>query len=102
MTVTTKNVAGLKLYPRDSWRGTVTIDGQKLTVRDDPQIGGIWLVRKDGQWSSGGFVAPRHKITGVTGPIDDAFMDGFLFVRPTGKALNEKIGSWTTQEIAHA
>jgi hypothetical protein len=29
-------------------------------------------------------------------------MDRFLFVRPTGKPLNEKLGAWTTAELAHA
>ena len=36
----------------------------------------------------------RH---GLQGPIDDAFMDSFLMVRPTGKPLNEKVGAWTAR-----
>lgn len=41
----------------------------------------------------------RH---GLQGPIDDAFMDSFLMVRPTGKALHEKIGSWANAEMTRA
>jgi dienelactone hydrolase len=38
---------------------------------------------------------------GLTGPIDDAFMDRFVVVRPTGMAMNEKVGAWTTKELDH-
>src|SRR6185436_20126386 len=41
----------------------------------------------------------RH---GLQGPIDDAFMDSFIFVKPTGTALNEKTGAWVNTEMAHA
>ena len=43
-----------------------------------------------------------HKRHGLQGPIDDAFMDSFLMVRPTGKPLNDKVGVWATKEMAHA
>ena len=39
-----------------------------------------------------GTLLKRH---GLQGPIDDAFMDSFLIVRPTGTPLNEKVGAWT-------
>jgi pimeloyl-ACP methyl ester carboxylesterase len=44
-------------------------------------------------------VAKRH---GLQGPIDDAFMDSFLMVRPTGKPLNERVGAWVKGEMEHA
>jgi hypothetical protein len=44
-------------------------------------------------------LAKRH---GLQGPIDDAFMDSFLMVKPTGKPLNEKVGTWASAEMAHA
>jgi predicted peptidase len=43
-----------------------------------------------------------RKRPGLQGPIDDAFMDGFLMVRPTGRAMNEKEGAWVSAEMAHA
>jgi Prolyl oligopeptidase family len=41
----------------------------------------------------------RH---GLSGPIDDAFMDSFLFVRPTGKPLHEQPGKWAASELDRA
>jgi hypothetical protein len=44
-------------------------------------------------------LAKRH---GLQGPIDDAFMDSFLMVRPTGKPLNDQVGAWVQKELTHA
>ncbi len=41
----------------------------------------------------------RH---GLQGPIDDAFLDSFVMVRPTGKAANEAIGVWVKNEMEYA
>ncbi len=41
----------------------------------------------------------RH---GLQGPIDDAFWDRFIMVRPTGKPFNEKVGTWARAEMQHA
>jgi hypothetical protein len=41
----------------------------------------------------------RH---GLQGPIDDALMDSFLFVTPTGTPMNELAGKWVTSELDHA
>ncbi|WP_425616919.1 alpha/beta hydrolase-fold protein [Anatilimnocola sp. NA78] len=43
-----------------------------------------------------------RKKHGLTGPIDDAFMDSFLFVAPTGKAWNELPAQWSTSELTRA
>ena len=43
-----------------------------------------------------------HKRPGLQGPIDDAFMDSFLMVRPTGQARNDKVGAWCKAEMEHA
>lgn len=45
---------------------------------------------------------PLRKRPGLQGPIDDAFMDSFLMVRPTGKPLNELTGKWVEGELSHA
>ena len=39
---------------------------------------------------------------GLQGPVDDAFMDSFLFVRPTGPALNAVVGGWVEREFSRA
>ncbi len=46
--------------------------------------------------------ADLQKRHGLQGPIDDAFLDSFLMVRPTGSALNDKVGRWTATEMQHA
>jgi dienelactone hydrolase len=38
----------------------------------------------------------------LQGPIDDAFMDSFIFVRPTGTAANEAVGKWAEAELTRA
>jgi prolyl oligopeptidase family protein len=43
-----------------------------------------------------------RKRPGLQGPIDDAFLDSFLMVRPTGQPLNDKIGAWASAEMKHA
>src|SRR5205823_13816616 len=42
------------------------------------------------------------KVPGLQGPIDDAFMDRFLMVRPTGAPFNPTLGEWTQKEMTHA
>jgi hypothetical protein len=88
ITVATRNVSAFTLgLPTD----VCAIDGQE--VRGGPsyhKAGGAW---KPGKPAPG--LRKRH---GLQGPIDDAFMDSFLVVRPTGKPLNEKVGAWTAAE----
>jgi predicted esterase len=38
----------------------------------------------------------------MPGPIDDAFLSSFVFVKPTGAPLNTALGEWTQRELAHA
>ncbi len=46
--------------------------------------------------------AGLRKKHGLQGPVDDAFMDSFIFVRPTGTAANEIAGSWAKAEMERA
>jgi dienelactone hydrolase len=49
------------------------------------------------------FLAPAlRKLHGLQGPIDDAFMDSFIMVSPTGTPISEKVGQWTAAEMNHA
>ncbi len=43
-----------------------------------------------------------HKSHDLQGPIDDAFMDSFVMVTPTGTPLNPKTAAWVQGEQAHA
>ncbi|MCA9101945.1 MAG: hypothetical protein KDA63_12370, partial [Planctomycetales bacterium] len=42
-----------------------------------------------------------HKRIGLTGPIDDAFLDRFIVVRPTGTAAHDSVGNWAAAELDH-
>ena len=113
VTVKTNNVAALTLdmasgqAPFDVREKVVIhIDGQDV---DGPRPASdrSWkatLTQTKGRWTlvkalpEGGLVK-KH---GLSGPIDDAFMDAFLFVSPSGKALNEKAGAWAKFEMERA
>ena len=59
--------------------------------------------RENGAWKTGpdlsGGLRKRH---GLQGPIDDAFMDSFMMVMPTGTPLNAQVGNWVKSESARA
>ena len=58
---------------------------------------------RDNQWVEGTRPADGlRKKHGLQGPIDDAFMDSFIFVRPTGQASSEKAGAWAKAELDRA
>jgi dienelactone hydrolase len=87
-------------------RPTVTIDGQKVTA---PALmsDGSWTAhfRKTGNTWSGVETADRpglHKRHGLQGPVDDAFLDSFTFVRPTGTPRSPEVAKWAEAEQAHA
>jgi hypothetical protein len=110
--VKTQNVTGLTLaFPKDhvplpaGKPVTVILDGTALT--GPPVVDGAgWtatFARIGGQWTSN--VPPEsglRKKHGLTGPIDDAFLDSFVIVKPTGKAANEKAGAWAATECDRA
>lgn len=93
--------------PLDSTRHPqVILDGQ--TIEAPPVMTDrSWAAhfrRQGGQWgvADPAKALPLHKQHGLQGPIDDAFMDAFIMVRPTGQPMNEKVGSWTKAEMGHA
>jgi pimeloyl-ACP methyl ester carboxylesterase len=86
---------------------TVRIDGQDLDA-PRPASDRSWTVRftrnnPNGKWTLvKEFTDVGSKQHGLSGPIDDAFMDAFLFVSPTGKPLFEKSGAWVKSELERA
>lgn len=69
---------------------TITIDGQTISYANHyEKYQGAWKTRGDNT------LAPLTKQHGLQGPIDDAFMESFLIVSPTGQpCLNETITDW--------
>jgi dienelactone hydrolase len=117
--VKTKNVAAFTItfptgpVPLDKTQAPrVIVDEQELK---GPEVKMPWTAgfeKTAGKWTvlstskqrlnALGYVAPQAKRHGLQGPIDDAFMDSFIFVRPTGKALNDKVGAWCMSELDRA
>ena len=56
------------------------------------------------EWQSGipSWDRELRKRHGLQGPIDDAFMDSFLFVTPSGEARHPLVEEWTRSELDHA
>lgn len=98
---------GPGLCPLDgTQQASVIVDGTPLTPQR-PYSDRSWnshFVKSASGWK----VAPHspaeglRKRPGLQGPIDDAFMDSFLMVLPTGNPLNKTIEAWSSKEQQHA
>jgi pimeloyl-ACP methyl ester carboxylesterase len=86
---------------------TVTIDGTAIEVTR-PKLDRSWRVhfrKEDGKWTASltrhetGALVKKH---GLSGPIDDAFMDSFLFVKPTKEAFSAETGARANAEMERA
>lgn len=86
LTLTTENIDALSLDPRVI-RNTV-IDGQTLR----PSIS---YHRKGSKWHAGKKL--NGKQSGLQGPIDDAFLDSFIIVKPSGPST-----PWVEAEMTRA
>ena len=99
LTIETKNVTALSL--RDVNPSSIVIDGQRMNTF--MARGGTIHFNFTGEtWRPGAAAPVLRKKPGLTGPVDDAFMDSFLFVRPTGKPLNAEVGAWVESELSAA
>ena len=93
-------------------RGIVIFEGGggKDNRRDlavtSPETDGSWTfsMHKEGdRWLEGPAQdTGLRKIHGLQGPIDDAFLDSFLFVRPTSTSQNSKVEAWVKSEYQRA
>ena len=110
--LTTTNVSALHLtfapglapFPPGT-KPTVNIDGAAVAL---PQVGrdgslSAGLVKAAAGWRLGELPAGTlRKIHGLQGPIDDAFMDSFVFVRPSGTPLSPALGKWAAEQADYA
>ena len=114
LAVTTLNAEALTLNLPKQLAGTksgvpttLTIDGQKVQITAGVPTNDVWTihVRKAGAGWAASRSATTNKLAkhhNLQGPIDDAFMDSFIMVQPTGTPLNEKVGAWAQSELKHA
>ncbi len=122
MELDASNVTGVDLsFPAGSFSDMVTVPKVKITVEktfefevDGPKSDGslkVNLVRSEvGTWhnqfqpsvdpvTANESLKKRH---GLQGPIDDALMDSFVFVRPTGVSSHAKLTQWADAELERA
>ena len=111
--LTTDNVSRLVLSMpsglcplRPDGHPTVVIDGDELTgarVRTDLSWESLF-VNALGRWRAVGRFefASLAKRPGLQGPIDDAFMDRFLMIRPTGQAMTRLAAQWAEAQLGQA
>ncbi|HKQ77570.1 MAG TPA: prolyl oligopeptidase family serine peptidase [Blastocatellia bacterium] len=111
--VETENVVAFTLEmgpggcPLDAARKpAVTIDGQKLTA-PGPMSDRSWRAhfrKSSGQWAVvDSAIAPGlRKVHGLQGPVDDAFLDSFIFVTPTGTPMAAGVAQWVESEQKRA
>jgi predicted esterase len=81
----------------------VTINGESVRFELNnlvfrKQKEGLWQIKARTENDQPG----TRKTFLICGPVDHAFMNRFVFVKPTGAPLNSKLGEWTQRELAHA
>ena len=84
--ITTRNVSRLVLRETGHFATSITIDGQKHRVKSAPEM---TFEKSNRHWNlASGREKGIRKKHGMQGPIDDAFLEPFLIVRPTGTPWN--------------
>lgn len=111
-----KNVSAFTLSPQGpGWKGSsgyvLSVDGKapKRLPKGESLLAVPNLFhfeKRDSEWWIVGKPATSQselrKRPNLQGPIDDAFMDSFVMVRPTGQPLNAAVGQWAKTELAEA
>jgi hypothetical protein len=97
--IQTHNVDRLVLRETDHAK-TIKIDGAEVKVKAAPEIA---LAKIDGAWKLDPVrkMIALHKVHGLQGPIDDAFLDPYLLVRPTGTPWNDAVNQQALRTLAH-
>jgi pimeloyl-ACP methyl ester carboxylesterase len=96
--ITTKNLARLTLRETEHAK-EIRIDGQTVRVKGATELA---LQKTAGTWKADkpGRPAGLHKTHALQGPIDDAFLDPFLLVRPTGTPWNAAVNQQALRTLA--
>ncbi|MBY0507388.1 MAG: hypothetical protein K2X03_25965 [Bryobacteraceae bacterium] len=93
--ITTSNVTHLTLDEMDQ-ASELKIDGQTLRVKGAARL---TLRKQTSGWRIGNDTGLRKR-PGLQGPIDDAFLEPFLLVRPTGTPWNAPAHTQAMQRLA--
>ncbi len=103
LNVLAKNVTALTLMPPASIKGSlsqITFDGGASIDLKGVQEPFSFVM--DGATWKRGTPAGLRKRHGLQGPIDDAFLDSFIFVQPGGSCRSGAVDKWAKAELEHA
>ncbi len=92
--VHTKNINVLVLNASGVQK--IEIDGQSIASSG---ANDLRLTKRGGVWKEGGDDSGLRKRHGLQGPIDDAFLESFLCVRPTGSTTNDLVGRYAQETL---
>lgn len=85
---------------------TIEVDNQEFETPHVYSDGSITMhLRKEhGSWEVANKLdeSKLRKKPGLQGPIDDAFMDSFLIVKPSEKSPHARVNEWVDAELNHA
>ena len=96
--IATHNVARLTLDARQpaAPQAAVTLDGQTLRVSAGQLT--RFARNEQGEWQTVPQFPAIRKRPGLSGPIDDAFVEPFLVVLPTGTSPHPRVAQWVRCE----
>jgi hypothetical protein len=108
----TDNVTALTIalpstaFPQHS-KPQLTINGARVPIdflekHYAPAHWAVTALKTGDKWVGGAFDSLHYKNGATCGPIDHAIMSQFVFVRPTGRPLNDAVGAWAKSELDHA
>ncbi|MCR9295609.1 MAG: alpha/beta hydrolase-fold protein [bacterium] len=80
-------------------QASVVIDSQLLGLQAGKQ--NRFQRESDGTWRSVESFPAIRKHPGISGPIDDAFIDAFLVVEPSGSSGNADVDRWVACELEY-
>lgn len=99
--ISTENVASFTLEMPPGSCPLDPVGAPKVTINGTPVA--ATPVGTDRSWTfTHGEIPAGGKRHGLQGPIDDAFLDRFIFVRPTGESPNAAVQAWAKSEMEHA
>lgn len=107
--VTTTNITSFTARAHSTFDGVqILVDGQAVSppaahltaahLRRDYSGAWSWVESREALWPAGSL----HKVPGLQGPIDDAFMSRFCFVRPLTTKSMGPAEKWAEFEMYHS
>jgi hypothetical protein len=99
--IRTENISALTVTDAGAAR-TLTVDG--VAIDPAPPAARIELAGGPGHWvrlAGPSGAGPLAKVHGLQGPVNDAFMDAFLCVSPTGASPHPAVAARNARALAH-